>query len=101
MADSGPGKTKMRPLFEEIQAHYDLSDVFFGLFQDPTRTYSCAFFERAAMTLEAAQIAKVYLGLDKLVLQPGMTVLDIGGGWGSTMKRAVEVYDVNVVVVTL
>ena len=34
----------MRPHFEEIQAHYDLSDDFFGLFQDPTRKYSCAYF---------------------------------------------------------
>jgi len=101
MADSGPGKTKMRPLFEEIQAHYDLSDVFFGLFQDPSRTYSCAFFERDDMTLEEAQIAKIDLALDKLDLQPGMTLLDIGCGWGSTMKRAVEVYDVNVVGLTL
>jgi hypothetical protein len=32
----------MRPHFEDIQAHYDLSDDFFGLFQDPTRKYSCA-----------------------------------------------------------
>ena len=29
----------MRPNFEDIQAHYDLSDDFFGLFQDPTRKY--------------------------------------------------------------
>ena len=101
MADSGPGRTKMRPLFEEIQAHYDLSDVFFGLFQDPSRTYSCAFFEREDMTLEEAQIAKIDLALDKLDLQPGMTLLDIGCGWGSTMKRAIEVYDVNVVGLTL
>ena len=34
----------MRPHFEDIQAHYDLSDDFFGLFQDPTRKYSCAYF---------------------------------------------------------
>ena len=36
----------MTPHFEDIQAHYDLSDDFFGVFQDPTRTYSCAYFER-------------------------------------------------------
>ena len=50
---------EMRPHFEDIQAHYDLSDDFFGLFQDPTRTYSCAYFERDDMTLEEAQIAKI------------------------------------------
>ena len=80
----------MRPHFEEIQAHYDLSDDFFGLFQDPSRTYSCAYFERDDMTLEEAQLAKIDLALGKLDLQPGMTLLDVGCGWGSVMKRAVE-----------
>jgi cyclopropane-fatty-acyl-phospholipid synthase len=93
--------TDMRPPFEEIQAHYDLSDDFFGLFQDPSRTYSCAFFEREDMTLEQAQLAKIDLALDKLGLQPGMTLLDIGCGWGSAMKRAVEKHDVNVIGLTL
>ena len=101
MADSSSGSTKMRPHFEEIQAHYDLSDDFFGLFQDPSRTYSCAFFEREDMTLEEAQIAKIDLALGKLGLQPGMTLLDIGCGWGSVMKRAIEKYDVNVIGLTL
>jgi cyclopropane-fatty-acyl-phospholipid synthase len=53
------------------------------------------------MTLEEAQIAKVDLALGKLTLQPGMTLLDIGCGWGATMKRAIERYDVNVVGLTL
>jgi cyclopropane-fatty-acyl-phospholipid synthase len=101
MADSRSGSTRMRPPFEEIQAHYDISNDFFGLFQDPSRTYSCAFFEREDMTLEEAQIAKIDLALDKLGLRPGMTLLDIGCGWGSAMKRAIEKYDVNVVGLTL
>jgi cyclopropane-fatty-acyl-phospholipid synthase len=91
----------MRPHFEEIQAHYDLSDDFFGVFQDPSRTYSCAFFEREDMTLEQAQMAKIDLALGKLDLKPGMTLLDVGCGWGSLMKRAVENYGVNVVGLTL
>ena len=101
MAGSRSGLTKMRPPFEDIQAHYDISNDFFGLFQDPSRTYSCAFFERDGMTLEEAQIAKIDLSLGKLDLAPGMTLLDIGCGWGSAMKRAVEKYDVNVVGLTL
>ena len=101
MADSKSGTTKMRPPFEDIQAHYDISDDFFGQFQDPTRTYSCAFFQREDMTLEEAQMAKIDLALGKLDLQPGMTLLDVGCGWGSVMKRAVEKYDVNVVGLTL
>jgi cyclopropane-fatty-acyl-phospholipid synthase len=94
-------RKEMEPHFEEVQAHYDLSDDFFGLFQDPSRTYSCAYFERDDMSLEEAQMAKIDLALGKLNLQPGMTLLDIGCGWGSVMQRAVEKYDVNVIGLTL
>ena len=85
----------------EVQFHYDISNDFFKLWQDPTQTYSCAYFERDDMTLEEAQMAKVDLALGKLALQPGMTLLDIGCGWGSTIMRAVERYDVNVIGLTL
>lgn len=91
----------LEPHFEDVQAHYDLSDEFFELFLDPSRTYSCAFFERADMTLEEAQLAKIDLALGKLGLKPGMTLLDIGCGWGSTMKRAVQRHDVDVIGLTL
>ncbi|OBI88004.1 cyclopropane mycolic acid synthase family methyltransferase [Mycobacterium asiaticum] len=92
---------KLKPHFDDVQAHYDLSDDFFRLFLDPTQTYSCAYFERDDMTLEEAQIAKIDLALGKLGLQPGMTLLDVGCGWGATMRRAIEKYDVNVVGLTL
>jgi cyclopropane-fatty-acyl-phospholipid synthase len=92
---------KLKPHFANVQAHYDLSDDFFRLFLDPTQTYSCAYFEHKDMTLEEAQIAKVDLSLGKLGLQPGMTLLDVGCGWGATMRRAIEKYDVNVVGLTL
>ena len=92
---------QLTPHFGNVQAHYDLSDDFFRLFLDPTQTYSCAYFERDDMTLEEAQIAKIDLALGKLGLEPGMTLLDIGCGWGATMRRAIEKYDVNVVGLTL
>ena len=91
----------LTPHFDDVQAHYDLSDDFFRLFLDPTQTYSCAYFERDDMTLEEAQIAKIDLALGKLGLEPGMTLLDVGCGWGATMMRAAEKYDVNVVGLTL
>ncbi len=91
----------LKPHFEDVQSHYDLSDDFFRLFLDPTQTYSCAFFERDDMTLHEAQLAKIDLSLGKLGLEPGMTLLDVGCGWGATMRRAIEKYDVNVIGLTL
>src|SRR6476661_1202911 len=98
---SDKGKGSLKPHFEDVQAHYDLSDDFFALFLDPTRTYSCAYFEREDMTLEEAQRAKVDLALGKLGLEPGMTLLDIGCGWGGALERAIEKFDVNVIGITL
>ena len=91
----------LKPHFEDVQAHYDLSDEFFKLFLDPSQTYSCAYFERDDMTLEEAQLAKIDLSLGKLNLEPGMTLLDVGCGWGGTVNRALERHDVNVIGLTL
>ena len=66
MGVTPPPSERLQPHFEDVQAHYDLSDDFFGLFQDPTRTYSCAYFDSPDNTLEQAQIAKVDLNLDLL-----------------------------------
>lgn len=93
--------TEMRPFYEQVQSHYDLSDDFFALFLDSTRTYSCAYFADPEATLEDAQKAKIDLSLRKCELSPGMKLLDIGCGWGATALRAAEVYDVNVVGLTL
>ncbi|MEE3065828.1 MAG: cyclopropane mycolic acid synthase family methyltransferase [Actinomycetota bacterium] len=93
---------ELTPHFEDVQAHYDLSDDFFRLFLDRTQMYTCAYWLGGDdMTLEQAQIAKIDLSLGKLDLQPGMTLLDLGCGWGAAMVRAIEKYDVNVVGLTL
>ena len=92
---------ELRPFYEESQSIYDVSDEFFALFLDPTMGYTCAYFERDDMTLEEAQNAKFDLALGKLNLEPGMTLLDIGCGWGGALVRAVERYDVNVIGITL
>lgn len=98
----------MQPPVEAVQSHYDRSNEFFKLWLDPSMTYSCAYFDEnpdinapQTKTLEEAQFAKRKLALDKLNLEPGMTLLDIGSGWGSTMRHAVEHYDVNVIGLTL
>ena len=91
----------LTPFYEESQSIYDVSDEFFALFLGRTMGYTCAYFERDDMTLEEAQNAKFDLALGKLNLEPGMTLLDIGCGWGGAMQRAIEKYDVNVIGITL
>lgn len=91
----------LAPFYRQVQAHYDLSDEFYALFLDRTMTYSCAYFARDDLTLEQAQLAKIDLALGKLELEPGMTLLDIGCGWGATMIRAAREYEVRVVGLTL
>jgi len=68
---------------KNVAHHYDLSGALFDLFLDADRQYSCAYFEHAKMTLEAAQAAKKRHIAAKLKLdRPGLSVLDIGSGWG-------------------
>jgi len=87
--------------FANVQAHYDLSDDFFALFLDPSRTYSCAKFDTPGTTLAEAQRAKIDLSLGKCELKPGHRLLDIGCGWGATALRAREQYGAGVIGLTL
>jgi len=63
--------------------------------------YTCGYYERDDMNLEESQNAKFDLALGKLNLEPGMTLLDVGCGWGGALERAVQCYDVNVIGITL
>jgi cyclopropane-fatty-acyl-phospholipid synthase len=78
-----------------------LPDEFFAQFLDATRTYSCAYWAHPEDTLEQAQSAKIDLALAKCDLQPGMTLLDVGCGWGSTVLRAMDTYGANAIGLTL
>jgi cyclopropane-fatty-acyl-phospholipid synthase len=84
-----------------VRHHYDVSNDFFKLFLGESLTYSCAFFSRGAETLEEAQQAKLELVCEKLALEPGQRVLDIGCGWGSFALHAAENHGVHVVGITL
>ena len=65
-----------------VAHHYDLSDRLYDLFLDADRQYSCAYFTDPANDLERAQADKKAHIAAKLAIEPGMTVLDIGCGWG-------------------
>ncbi len=93
--------TDLTPYYEESQSIYDISNDFFALFLGPTMGYTCGYYERDDMTLDESQLAKFDLALGKLNLEPGMTLLDVGCGWGGAMEVAVQRYDVNVIGITL
>ena len=65
-----------------VAHHYDLSDRLYDLFLDRDRQYSCAYFTHPHADLEQAQADKKRHLAAKLLLEPGMRVLDIGSGWG-------------------
>ncbi len=92
---------ELAPYYEESQSIYDISNEFFALWLGPTMGYTCGYYERDDMTLDESQNAKFDLALGKLDLKPGMTLLDIGCGWGGALERAITKFDVNVIGITL
>ena len=84
--------------------HYDLGNAFYAAMLDRRMTYTCAFWGDAssgAPDLDTAQEHKLELVCQKLGLQAGMHVLDIGCGWGSFMKYAAERHGVRCTGVTI
>ena len=86
---------------QNIVAHYDLGNDFYGLFLDKTMTYSCGIFEKDESTLEEASIAKYDRICRKLKLKPGEKVIEIGTGWGGFAVHAVLNYGVHVTTTTI
>jgi cyclopropane-fatty-acyl-phospholipid synthase len=84
-----------------IAAHYDLGNDFYRLFLDPTMAYSCGFFAGPDSTLEEASVAKFDRICRKLRLLPGMSLLEIGTGWGGFALHAARHYGCQVTTTTL
>lgn len=75
--------------------HYDIGNKLYEKMLDRRMVYTCAYWKNAT-NLEEAQEAKLDLVCRKMKLEPGMTVLDVGCGWGSFAKFAAEKYGVKV-----
>ncbi len=91
---------------KNIAAHYNLGNDVFEATLDPYMQYTCGYWPGGAgwpneQTLDGAQVAKLDLICRKLGLQPGMTVLDLGCGWGGFARYAAARYAVDVTGVTL
>ncbi|MDO8961858.1 MAG: cyclopropane fatty acyl phospholipid synthase [Methylophilus sp.] len=80
--------------------HYNLGNTFYQAMLDKRMTYTCAYWQQAS-NLDQAQENKLEMICQKLKLQPGMRLLDIGCGWGSLMGYAAEKYGVECVGITV
>jgi len=86
---------RLRP-FEIARKHYDLGNDLYEAMLDRRLVYTCAYWN-GATSLDAAQEAKLDLVCRKLGLREGMTVLDLGCGWGGFASFAAERYGARLV----
>ncbi|MGI2853253.1 class I SAM-dependent methyltransferase [Shewanella algae] len=84
-----------------ILAHYDLGNPLYQAFLDPELLYSSAVYPHEEAQLDEAQQYKLQLICERLDLQPGMTLLEIGTGWGALAIYAAKHYDVKVTTTTI
>ena len=86
---------------EEVTYHYDIGNDFYKLWLDDTLSYSCAYFKNENESLGEAQLNKIHHLLKKLNLREGMTLLDIGCGWGALLIEAAKLYKIKGLGITL
>lgn len=84
-----------------VREHYDRGNDFFESFLGERMAYTCAHFTKSDESLESAQETKLARICERLQLQPGLRLLDIGSGWGSLISHAAEHYAVDATGVSL
>ena len=85
-----------------IMAHYDLGNEFYGLWLDPTMSYSSALYSGVEnRSLASAQLVKYRRIIRQLDIRPGQRVLEIGCGWGGFAETAAREAGAEVVGLTL
>ena len=94
-------RRRVRRDAQAIAHHYDVSNDFYALFLDPLMVYTCAYYRDPNGKLEQAQQDKLDLVCQKLGLQAGETLLDIGCGWGGLAMWAAQHYGARARGVTL
>jgi cyclopropane-fatty-acyl-phospholipid synthase len=86
---------------KNISEHYDMGNDFYAEWLDPSMTYSSAIFENGSQDLQAAQERKYRKLCQALDLRPGMSVLEIGCGWGGFAEMAAKEFGATVTGITL
>ncbi|MGB3023234.1 MAG: cyclopropane-fatty-acyl-phospholipid synthase family protein [Candidatus Saccharimonadales bacterium] len=103
---SSIGKVKLKKNYHKTQKsyiahHYDIGNDFYKLWLDESMLYTCAYFRTPKDTLEMAQQQKIAHVLKKLRLEKGMSLADLGCGWGDLLITAAKQYGVSGIGVTL
>ena len=97
-----PGRLHSKPRDSRaISHHYDVSNRFYEWVLGPSMAYTCAVYPTGSATLEEAQTTKHELVAQKLALEPGMRLLDVGCGWGGMVMHAAAEHGVKALGVTL
>lgn len=86
--------------FQVGKVHYDAGNDLFEKMLDPQMIYSCAYWEKTS-DLNTAQEHKLKMICEKLELNPGEKLLEIGCGWGGLAAYAAKNYGVNVLGITI
>ena len=86
---------------KEVSSHYDIGNDFYKMWLDESLSYSCGYFKNEEDTLYQAQKNKVDYILEKLHLEKGMALLDVGCGWGFLLIEAAKKYGVRGLGITL
>lgn len=86
---------------KEVSSHYDIGNDFYKLWLDDTLSYSCGYFKTEGDSLYQAQVNKADYILEKLYLKEGMTLLDVGCGWGFLLIEAAKKYKIKGTGITL
>lgn len=88
-------RQKASRAFEVGEEHYDVGNALYQAMLDKRMLYTCGYWQKAD-TLDQAQEDKLNLICRKIGLEPGMTVLELGCGFGSFAKFAAENYGAKV-----
>ncbi|KAI0999977.1 Sphingolipid C9-methyltransferase 2 [Podosphaera aphanis] len=88
---------------EQVRDHYDRGDDFYGWFLGPRMIYTSGIISdvNKEETLEQLQDNKLAIVCEKIDLQPGERLLDIGCGWGTLAKFASVNYGAQTTGITL
>jgi len=95
-------RLRAAPIAEQVERpneqHYELPAEFFELVLGPRLKYSSCLWEPGPDTLAAAEERMLALTCERAEIEDGMSVLDLGCGWGSLSLWLAERYPASRIV---